>query len=159
MHLAEPPALSISEQQMIDLIGDQLRYHRFARPAGRLFGFAIVTGQAFTSQQAEEALGMSAGSVSSGLKPLLDMRLLRRVDVRGDRRHHYVHDETALDRMLEGSIVAMERHRAQIHQRLRSVTRPGAAKRIERLCRMSEIIGETMQEAARRFSSEHDDQS
>lgn len=158
MPTTQSPELSLPEQQMIDLIGDQLEYHRFARTAGRLLGFAIVTGDAFTSQQAEEALGMSAGSVSGGLKPLLDVGLLRRVDVRSDRRYHYIHDETALDRVLDASIGAMERHRAQIKQRLRPLTRPGAAERIERLCRMSEIIGETMKEAAQRLRSEPDAQ-
>jgi DNA-binding transcriptional regulator GbsR (MarR family) len=60
------------------------------RMAGRVWAMLLVTDQPqLSAMQLREALGASAGSISNATRTLLQLGLIERVNVRGERRDYF----------------------------------------------------------------------
>jgi DNA-binding transcriptional regulator GbsR (MarR family) len=72
-----------------------------ARMAGRVWAMLLVMDEPQVSAaELQEALGASAGSISGATRSLLDLGLIERVNVRGERRDYFAPRRGAIANIL-----------------------------------------------------------
>jgi DNA-binding transcriptional regulator GbsR (MarR family) len=78
------------ELQFAEDMGQFFERGGLARMAGRVWAMLLVTNDPYLSAvDLQEALGASAGSVSGATRSLLQLGLIERVNVRGERRDYF----------------------------------------------------------------------
>lgn len=88
-----------------------------SRSFGQIFGVIYCSPRPLAFADVVECLDLSKGSVSRGLHFLRELGAIRQVEVRDDRRAHFV-SETELRRMIGGLL----------HTRLRAPLQSGATR-------------------------------
>lgn len=61
----------------------------FNRTVGQMYALLVISEQALSANQIAEALSISRGNVSMGLKELTSWRLVQQHHVQGDRKEYY----------------------------------------------------------------------
>ena len=78
------------ELQFAEDMGQFFESGGLARMAGRVWAMLLVMDEPHLSAlELQEALGSSAGSISGATRSLLDLGLIERVNVRGERRDYF----------------------------------------------------------------------
>lgn len=90
-----------------------------ARMAGRIIGWLLICDPPRqTAAQLAEALHASAGSISTHTRMLLQMNLVEKVAVRGDRRAWYQLSDGAWERALRAKVTSFTLMREQAERGL-----------------------------------------
>jgi DNA-binding transcriptional regulator GbsR (MarR family) len=89
------------ELQFAEDMGQFFENGGLARMAGRVWAMLLVANEPHLSAaELQEALGASAGSISSATRGLLDLGLIERVNVRGERRDYFAPRRAAIANVL-----------------------------------------------------------
>lgn len=85
-----PEDVTELELQFAEDLGQFFESEGLARMAGRVWGMLLVMDEPYLSAlDLEEALGASAGAISIATRSLLQLGLIERVNVRGERRNYF----------------------------------------------------------------------
>jgi len=79
----------------------------FNRTVGQILGLIIVNEDMLNAENIAEALSISRGNVSMGLKELQSWRLIKPVHIQGDRKEYY----TAMSDIWGMALTVMEERR------------------------------------------------
>ncbi len=94
-------ALSPIEVEVIDLFVSALRLLGLPKSLGEIYGLLFISARPMTLDDLVEALHLSKGSASQGLRTLRQLGAAKLTYVAGDRRDHYV-AETELKQLVSG---------------------------------------------------------
>lgn len=83
-------ALAELEQEVIDLFVQVARILGQPKSIGEIYGLLFISERSLPMETVMERLQISKGSASQGLKFLRNMRAVKVVYEKGDRRDHYV---------------------------------------------------------------------
>ena len=93
--------MDASSQTFIEQMGLTSERHGMPRIAGRLLGFLLLNGEAYSLDDLAERLQVSKASVSTNARFLEDLQLVKREPVPGDRRDFYRIGENPGEHMFE----------------------------------------------------------
>jgi len=88
-----------TESEIVEVCAEAVQRLGLASSIGKIFGSIYVSPRPLAFSEVVGRLGLSKGSVSQGLRFLRDLAAIKSVEVRGDKREHYV-AETELRRLL-----------------------------------------------------------
>jgi len=94
----------------IEKIGTIAQSEGFPRTAGRVFALLLYDGGHMSFQQLAGSLQASRGSISTSVRKLETLKLIRRVTKIGDRQDYFKVEEDAFTNML--GVFAKRAHRA-----------------------------------------------
>lgn len=96
-----PDEVTALELQFAEDLGQFFESEGLVRMAGRVWGMLLVMDEPYLSAaDLEDALGASAGSISSATRSLLQLGLIERVNVRGERRSYFAPRHGAVGNIL-----------------------------------------------------------
>jgi len=94
--------------ELTEMFADAAQQVGMPRSFGEIFGLIYASTCPLTFADVVTGLGISKGSVSQGLRFLRAVGAIRRIEVTGDAREHFV-PETELRRLLAGLLQARVR--------------------------------------------------
>jgi DNA-binding transcriptional regulator GbsR (MarR family) len=89
-----------SVEQFVERMGLMMETDGMPRIAGRIFGFLLVHGGAYSLDELAEQLRVSKASVSTNARLLEQLGIVERTAAPGDRRDYYRMGSDAWERML-----------------------------------------------------------
>jgi len=100
-----PEDVTTIELQFAEDMGQFFDGGGLARMAGRVWAMLLVTDEPHLSAvDLQDALGASAGSISGATRSLLELGLIERVNVRGERRDYFAPRRGAIASVLSMSL-------------------------------------------------------
>jgi HTH-type transcriptional regulator, glycine betaine synthesis regulator len=137
---ADDRALSPFEHEIIEIFVRAAQLLSLPKSIGEIYGLLYASETPLTLDQIVDALRISKGSASQGLRFLSNLAAVRKVYVPGDRRDHY-EAEVRLRRLGDGILrERVEPHLESGAERLQRLDRltgdlsPHLRERYEKLC-------------------------
>jgi DNA-binding transcriptional regulator GbsR (MarR family) len=87
--LKENDQLAKSRSIVIDAIAQNMHLYGITASAGRLYGLLFFSDKPLTLDEMKEELGMSKTSMSNSVRSLLDLNMVEKVWVKGERKDLY----------------------------------------------------------------------
>ncbi len=156
--MSPPPRRSDEERRFVEDVAVLLEDFRLPRMAGRIVGRLLVATPA--EQSAEELaawLGASKGSISTMTRQLIDLGLVERVGVPGQRRDHFRIRARSWERLIAARLRGYEEMHLLGERGLRlPVARdPDVRERLDGMHLVYEVLAEhvpaMLEELARRL--------
>ena len=95
-------SLSNEERSFVEEVGIVFEQTGFPRMAGRVFGWLLISEPAFQSpSELAEVLMASKGSISTTVRLLIQMELIERHIIPGERHDHFQISEDGLKKMVQ----------------------------------------------------------
>ncbi|RAP75806.1 GbsR/MarR family transcriptional regulator [Paenibacillus montanisoli] len=82
-------ALQSSRQRVIDSIGKNMDLYGVTLSIGHLYGYMFFRNSPITLDQMSETMGMSKTSMSTGMRTLMDLKMIDKVWGKGSRKDFY----------------------------------------------------------------------
>ena len=92
-HLSSEQKLEIAREKIIQSIAENIDLYGITDSIGRLYGTLYFSSEALTLDEMREALGMSKTSMSTGVRTLLETKMVRKVWKKGVRKDLYQAEE------------------------------------------------------------------
>lgn len=109
-HTSAPLELSQESRAFIDDFATAFSAMNAGRMVGRVLGLMLIVDEPYlSSEQIVQALGASAGSVSTATRELQTVGFIKRHTVSGDRRHYFRVEDDAWGAFLAGERVYLRR--------------------------------------------------
>ncbi|MCM3160685.1 GbsR/MarR family transcriptional regulator [Metabacillus litoralis] len=87
--LKDSESLNKTRNVVIDAIAQNMNLYGITPSAGRLYGLLFFSGKPLTLDDMKEELGMSKTSMSNSVRSLLDLNMVEKVWVKGERKDLY----------------------------------------------------------------------
>jgi len=93
--MADTKKIEMSEEEIAfsEIIGDLVEQWGFNRNLGRIWSLLFLRNEPLNASDVQDALSLSAGSVSSGLTELQTWGCIKRLRVAADRNFYFAADE------------------------------------------------------------------
>lgn len=119
--------------EFIEKIGVIAQSEGLPRIAGRVFAMLLYDGERVSFGQLADALQVSRGSVSSSVRTLESLQLIKRVAKPGDRQDYFQLVENAFANLVEASMARARRAAADIDASLADIpaSESGPRARVE----------------------------
>ncbi|WP_308639894.1 GbsR/MarR family transcriptional regulator [Paenibacillus silvisoli] len=82
-------SLQLSRQRVIDSIGKNMDLYGVTLSIGHLYGYMFFRNSPITLDQMSETMGMSKTSMSTGMRTLMDLKMIDKVWGKGSRKDFY----------------------------------------------------------------------
>ncbi|WP_308634404.1 GbsR/MarR family transcriptional regulator [Paenibacillus silvisoli] len=82
-------SLHVSRQRVIDSIGKNMDLYGITLSIGHLYGYMYFQNDPITLDQMSETMGMSKTSMSTGMRTLMDLKMIEKVWGKGSRKDFY----------------------------------------------------------------------
>jgi len=82
-------SLTRSRQRVIDSIGKNMDLYGITLSIGHLYGFMYFQNEPITLDQMSQTMGMSKTSMSTGVRTLMDLKMIDKVWGKGSRKDFY----------------------------------------------------------------------
>lgn len=106
--------LTQTESDFIENFGLMAQDDGQSRILGRIWGLLLLRAGPIDAEEISEFLQISRASVSTNIKTLLNLRLLKRVSLAGERRDFFALEDDPYLSLMEGQIAKLERQIAFI---------------------------------------------
>ena len=87
--MKEHDRLAKTRSMVIDAIAQNMHLYGITPSAGRLYGLLFFSDKPLTLDEMKEELGMSKTSMSNSVRSLLDLNMVEKVWVKGERKDLY----------------------------------------------------------------------
>jgi DNA-binding transcriptional regulator GbsR (MarR family) len=87
--LEDNEVLAKTRSMVIDTIAQNMNLYGITPSAGRLYGLLFYSDKPLTLDEMKEELGMSKTSMSNSVRSLLDLNMVEKVWVKGERKDLY----------------------------------------------------------------------
>lgn len=81
--------LEKSENRIIETLAQNLELYGVTHSVGHLYGTLIFQDKPMNLDEMGQALGMSKTSMSTGVRTLLDLKMVNKIWMKGTRKDHY----------------------------------------------------------------------
>lgn len=160
-------ALSPLQGEMVDFMVRLFRLMGLPKTIGSIYGFVYASPQPVSMDDLTQALGISLGSASQGLRTLKVFRAIKPVYTQGERREHYEAETdfqlfvgAFLKGELEQYIENTEKRTERMAEHLKSLDEDSEGvffeERVERLIAMNERARRILPLLNEVFASEKD---
>ncbi|ACT03124.1 GbsR/MarR family transcriptional regulator [Paenibacillus sp. JDR-2] len=82
-------SLHVSRQRVIDSIGKNMDLYGITLSIGHLYGYMYFQNDPITLDQMSQQMGMSKTSMSTGMRTLMDLKMIDKVWGKGSRKDFY----------------------------------------------------------------------
>ncbi|WP_019119472.1 GbsR/MarR family transcriptional regulator [Brevibacillus massiliensis] len=78
-----------ARQRVVETLANNMELYGISLSNGYLYGTLLFNGKPMTLDEMVEALGMSKTSMSTGVRTLMDLKMVNKVWAKGMRKDHY----------------------------------------------------------------------
>ncbi|MDC3411882.1 transcriptional regulator [Aquibacillus sp. 3ASR75-11] len=99
---------------MISAIAQSMVIYGVTPSVGRIYGVLYFSSEPLTLDEIKEQVAMSKGSVSNGIRELLETEMITKVWKKGDRKDHYIAEKDYLRNFITFFIKKIRQERSLI---------------------------------------------
>lgn len=142
-------------EEFIEQMGIYAQSDGLSRIAGRMFGFFIMTGGPHSFSEVAETLKVSRASISTNARILESFGAIERTSRAGDRQDYFKLTADPFSRMLEGSLMRIQRAEGLVTRTLDnlSTTETETRARLAEALEFYSIARKSTQDVMKEWSS------
>jgi|TARA_R100000501_G_scaffold18498_1_gene39539 DNA-binding transcriptional regulator GbsR (MarR family) len=146
-------SLTPDESEFIETMGVVSEGDGLPRIAGRMWGLLVVTGGTLSSAEIAELLEVSRGSVSTNLRFLEQLGIVRRMAKPGDRQTYFTIRDNPYSTLMRGLNQRVIANANMVRRTMTKISDPEARDRLQDLATFYEVLDRSYTAALKDFDA------